>query len=233
VFSEGRAYGDLVSRRRLSFSVLVSVVCHAFAVAALWHFSLGNSQPEASGTLPSLSVTLSAGDDSVTAEASSVTSMMPENKLDMPATVLAVVEQGAPEAGDFGVKGAKDNAVATDTNTKTESIAKQLAAPHYYSAESLGRRPIPLYPITPKYPADVEGVAGRVTLALLINEKGAVDGFRVVFSEPPGVFEQESIIAFKKAKYAPGLIGGVPVKAQFVVDIRFDPGEDPKVGVSM
>ena len=65
---------------------------------------------------------------------------------------------------------------------------------------------------------------GRVVvLRLLISEKGAVDNVAVVRAEPRGIFEQAAIEAFSKARFAPGLAAGTPVKSQITVEVQFMP----------
>jgi TonB family protein len=117
----------------------------------------------------------------------------------------------------------------SETLSANESVhnqaASRVSSPYYYPAEWLDRRPVPLDTITPRYPLEIEGIAGKVRLLLLINENGGVDGYHILRSEPSGLFDEETIIAFAQARYAPGTKGGIPAKSQFVVEVEFSPDE--------
>ncbi len=91
----------------------------------------------------------------------------------------------------------------------------------------LSRSAIPLGVITPKYPDGVNGVSGRVKLLLNIDETGGVVGFRILSSNPMGVFDDAAVTAFASAKYSPGLLLGIPIKSEFVVEVSFDPIANP------
>lgn len=106
-----------------------------------------------------------------------------------------------------------------------------LLGPWYYTAKWLHRRPTPLHPILPQYPPAAGQIAGRVRLLLLINEQGGLDSYRVQEASPAGVFEEATLAAFTQARYAPGLITGYPVRSQLLVEVVFEPGEAPRVGM--
>lgn len=215
------AYGKGDSRRRLFFALLLSVACHAAAIAYIGYVSVGALSPGVKGSVVALSVRFSFGDKPASSSSENETGQPEVLVVRGPDTSLEQESQGkANSKGAFGA-------------VESGSAGVRTAPPRYYSAQWLGRRPIPLYAITPKYPSGIEGVSGKVSLLLLINENGGVDNVRVLRSEPPGVFDQESIIAFAKAKYAAGRIGKTSVRSRFVVEIKFDPGEEPKVGEMM
>jgi periplasmic protein TonB len=96
------------------------------------------------------------------------------------------------------------------------------AAPDYALGIRLDPGPRPLDDIEPEYP-DPHLREGTVVLRLLISETGHVDNVAVVRSEPIGVFEQAALDAFGKARFAPGLAAGTPVKSQITVEVRFVP----------
>jgi protein TonB len=96
------------------------------------------------------------------------------------------------------------------------------AAPDYALGIRLDPGPRPLDAIEPDYP-DPYLREGTVVLRLLISETGHVDNVAVVRSEPSGVFEQAALDAFGKARFAPGLAAGTPVKSQITVEVRFVP----------
>lgn len=103
--------------------------------------------------------------------------------------------------------------------------------PWYYAAHYLHRRPTPLKPIRPIYPPEAENLPGQVMLLLLINESGAVDTYRIIESQPPGIFDSTVTDAFIRERYAPGLITGYPVKSQLLVEVVFEPGSTPTTNV--
>ena len=96
------------------------------------------------------------------------------------------------------------------------------AAPEYALGVRLDPGPRPLDDIEPDYP-DPYLREGTVVLRLLISETGHVDDVAVVRSQPTGVFEQAALDAFGKARFAPGLAAGTPVKSQITVEVRFVP----------
>ena len=96
------------------------------------------------------------------------------------------------------------------------------AAPDYALGIRLDPGPRPLDDIEPDYP-DPHLREGTVVLRLLISETGHVDNVAVVRSQPSGVFEQAALDAFGKARFAPGLAAGTPVKSQITVEVRFVP----------
>jgi protein TonB len=97
------------------------------------------------------------------------------------------------------------------------------AAPDYALGAQLDPGPRPLDEIDPEYPDTVRLRSGAVVLRLLISETGHVDEVGVVRAEPPGVFEQAAIEAFAKARFAPGMAGGRPVKSQIRIEVEFMP----------
>lgn len=103
--------------------------------------------------------------------------------------------------------------------------------PWYYPARYLHRRPSPLKPIWPEYPPEAQTLSGQIVLLLMINEKGGVDSYRIVESQPPGVFDDAVINAFSRETYAPGLITGYQVKSQLLVEIIFEPGALPQTSI--
>jgi protein TonB len=105
--------------------------------------------------------------------------------------------------------------------------------PWYYPARYLHRRPSPLKPIWPDYPAEHEKIRGRVVILLLINEEGTVDQHKIESAEPPGVFEESVRKAFTGAVYAPALITGYKVKSQLLAEVFFEPGAPPKTSFSI
>ena len=117
--------------------------------------------------------------------------------------------------------GAADKAAAAAAMPSTAATALP-AAPEYALGIRLDPGPRPLDDIEPDYP-DPHLREGTVVLRLLISETGHVDDVAVVRSQPSGVFEQAALDAFGKARFAPGLAAGTPVKSQITVEVRFVP----------
>ena len=97
------------------------------------------------------------------------------------------------------------------------------AAPEYALGIRLDPGPRPLEDIEPEYPDPVHLREGIVVLRLLISDTGHVDDVAVVRAQPRGVFEQAAIDAFAKARFAPGMAAGTPVKSQITVEVQFVP----------
>lgn len=97
------------------------------------------------------------------------------------------------------------------------------AAPDYAPGIRLDPGPRPLDDIDPDYPDPVHLREGTVVLRLLISDTGHVDDVAVVRSQPRGVFEQAAVDAFAKARFAPGMAAGTPVKSQITVEVQFTP----------
>ena len=102
--------------------------------------------------------------------------------------------------------------------------ARALAdAPEYLPARLLSIGPRPLEDIEPKYPDGADLRTGRVVLRLLIGDTGLVDDVAVVRAHPPGLFDASALEAFSKARFSPGMAGGVAVKSQITVEVEFVP----------
>jgi protein TonB len=74
--------------------------------------------------------------------------------------------------------------------------------------------PKPLERTPPRFPprARAEGTTGRVTLSLLIGQRGEVIKVKVLSSSPPGVFDDAATEAVRQWRYQPALYRGRPVK---------------------
>ena len=108
-----------------------------------------------------------------------------------------------------------------DAATSTSSVLDP--AQDYALGANLDPGPRSLDEIDPDYPDPVKLRSGTVVLRLLISDTGHVDDVAVVRAEPLGVFEQAAIEAFSKARFSPGMAGGMPVKSQIRVEVEFMP----------
>lgn len=68
------------------------------------------------------------------------------------------------------------------------------------------------------------GLAGQVTLSLLIGADGAVERVKVVRAEPPGVFEDAARTAMEGCRFAPARYQGAAVRTWATKTIRFQLG---------
>jgi periplasmic protein TonB len=112
---------------------------------------------------------------------------------------------------------------ATDPAQPGVAAAPLPAAPEYALGIRLDPGPRPLADIEPDYPDEAHLREGTVVLRLLISDTGHVDDVAVVRAQPRGVFEQAAIDAFAKARFAPGMAAGTPVKSQITVEVQFVP----------
>ena len=94
----------------------------------------------------------------------------------------------------------------------------------YYLARELDVRPAPRSHIEPAYPNDafLRDVSGRVVVRLFISEAGAVDKVLILLAEPAGYFEEAVQQAFRAARFAPAMKNGRAVKAEVVLEVRYD-----------
>jgi TonB family protein len=90
-------------------------------------------------------------------------------------------------------------------------------------ASGLDRGPQPLDEIEPVFPAAAGPRGGTVTLRLVITEKGSVESITVVRASTPGLFDEAALTAFGKARFAPALRGGLPVRSEVIYDVDFAP----------
>jgi len=96
-------------------------------------------------------------------------------------------------------------------------------APDYLQGKLLTVGPRPLDDIEPRYPDGADLRTGKVVLRLLIGDTGHVDEVAVLRANPPGLFDAAAMEAFAKARFSPGLAGGVAVKSQMTVEVDFVP----------
>ena len=98
-----------------------------------------------------------------------------------------------------------------------------ISDPTYYPAGQLDVRPEALGEIKPVYPEAVENIAGEVILLLLIDETGAVKEVTVQEANPPGVFEESAINAFKNARFSPAFKNSEWVRSRVLIRVRYEP----------
>lgn len=138
-----------------------------------------------------------------------------------------------PAAGSSTGNGVKDSNAVPSPLPAFEPPQKQalppvvngmFVGPWYFSAQYLHRRPSPLRPIRPDYPALTDNEVHTIRLLMLISAAGTVDSYRVS-GEKDTPFAKTVIDAFTTVDYAPGLIANIPVKSQLLVEVIFHPGD--------
>jgi protein TonB len=90
-------------------------------------------------------------------------------------------------------------------------------------AAGLDRGPRPLDDVEPVFPAAAGARGGTVTLRLVISDRGEVESIVVVHAVPPGLFDDAALAAFGRARFAPGLRGGIPVRSEVMYEVEFAP----------
>jgi TonB family protein len=107
---------------------------------------------------------------------------------------------------------------------RNETKPQPEPADRYYLARELDLRPRPLKPVEPVYPNDafLKNIPGRVVVRLFISESGEVEKTLILHAEPPGYFERAVEQAFHAARFTPAMKHGLPVKAQVVLEVRYD-----------
>jgi protein TonB len=102
----------------------------------------------------------------------------------------------------------------------------------YHLPSELDARPQLRTSVDPPYPRVAPPDGGYLVLQLLISETGAVEKVNVAVADPEGFFEQTAIEAFAAARFVPGMRGGVAVKSQTWIELKFHPLAPPGVAAA-
>jgi protein TonB len=102
-----------------------------------------------------------------------------------------------------------------------------LATDRYYLSSEVDVRAEPIGETNLVYPQSAyqQRLPGKVTVSILISQRGSVDEVAVVKADPPGIFEQAALSAARELKFSPALRGGRAVKSKKLVEVEFDPYE--------
>jgi len=94
----------------------------------------------------------------------------------------------------------------------------------YYSARDVDVHPRALREIVPDYPpgADRQRLSGKVRLQLKLEADGRVSELEIVHADPPDVFNESAIKAFRDARFSPAQRNGRPVRAQVLIEVLYD-----------
>lgn len=123
--------------------------------------------------------------------------------------------------------------VTTDSQPQPESAPRPSQAlpsvpvmvdPTWYEARQLDVQPKAAAAITPRYPPDAQrqGIEGSVKLRLRIDEFGAVHEVEVEEGDPPGVFDESALEAFRKGRFIAARKDSRPVRAQILIRVRYE-----------
>jgi len=95
--------------------------------------------------------------------------------------------------------------------------------PTYYPARQLDVYPQPVAMIQPKCPepAIAQRLNGRVQLLVLIDEFGVVNEASVTEAQPPGMFDDAAVQAFRAARFVPAQKQGNHVKSRVLLRVNF------------
>jgi protein TonB len=83
---------------------------------------------------------------------------------------------------------------------------------------------LPIVQVPPPYPPDAlkRGIEGWVLVEFVIGAEGEVKSARVVQSEPPGIFDEAALLAARRFRFRPRMVGSVAVEVTGVQNrIRF------------
>lgn len=108
----------------------------------------------------------------------------------------------------------------------------RLPLDRYYASSDVDVRAEPLNDPPLVYPVRAYQMRarGKVTLRILINERGGVDDVTVVEAEPRGFsFEEAALEAVRALQFSPAMRYGLRVKSQKSLEVVFNPYESINV----
>lgn len=117
------------------------------------------------------------------------------------------------------------SAAAPETSTSLPSIEVPLIEdPTYYPALEVDLHPAALQLIQPFYPDEAASanITGSVVLELLLDESGKVQALSVEEANPPGIFEQSALDAFRNARFSPAQRQGRVVKSKMRIKVTYE-----------
>jgi protein TonB len=127
----------------------------------------------------------------------------------------------SPPAESFSVSQPDSAPAAAPVPVATITSSVDLT---YYSARDLDVHPRALREIVPDYPhdADRQRLSGKVRLQLKLEADGRISNIEVVSANPPGIFDESAIRAFRDARFAPAQKAGRPVRALVLIEVEYD-----------
>ena len=77
--------------------------------------------------------------------------------------------------------------------------------------------------------AYVSKLRGTVRARIYIDEEGRVVSVDIVEVKPHGgIFEEAALEALRQVRYSPALLAGQPVRTQKLIEVTFNPDEEPE-----
>lgn len=100
----------------------------------------------------------------------------------------------------------------------------------YYSAREVDVLPRAQRDIMPVFPQDAGRLqlSGKVVLQLKLEADGRVSAIEVISADPPGVFDEAALQAFRDARFEPGMKQGRPVRMVVRVPVEFSATGSPR-----
>lgn len=95
---------------------------------------------------------------------------------------------------------------------------------NWYEARQLDVQPKAVAKIEPTYPPEArrQGIEGSVKLKLRIDEFGVVREAEVEEGDPPGLFDESALGAFRQGRFLPARKDGRPVRALITIRVRYE-----------
>lgn len=93
----------------------------------------------------------------------------------------------------------------------------------WYQARNVDVHPKAIRRVEPDYPPEARrrNLDGTLKLMLKIDDLGRVQSAEVVEANPPGVFEEAALEAFRKARFHPAMKDGRPVRYEAYIRVDF------------
>ncbi|MGH7645267.1 MAG: energy transducer TonB [Gemmatimonadales bacterium] len=193
---------------RLTAAVAASLALHAAAALALAEAPLGS--PTGPGSIASRPLQARI----VTPPAPQSPSAEGSSPVVPPQTSIAAADKAAP---------AREASRPPAPPPEVSQPRGLRESPVYYLPSQLDARPRLRSRVDPAYPQVAPPDGGYVLLRLLISEEGRVERVLVVVADPEGFFEKPAADAFARARFSPGKLGGIAVKSQTWIEMKFHP----------
>ena len=103
-------------------------------------------------------------------------------------------------------------------------VAPPVVSKGFYDQGEVDRMPMAIFKMKPIYPYRARrlGIAGKVDVKFLVDEKGCVSNIKILKSTPPGVFEESVRKALASWRFSSGELDGRAVSTWVVTTIEFD-----------
>jgi TonB family protein len=144
-----------------------------------------------------------------------------------PAPPESALGEAASPASTLARERKEESGIAS---TRAQSGSSVPTGIRYYrnSEVDVQAEPIVQAPLVIPEQAYVSKLRGTVRAHVFIDEDGSVVSVRVVEARPVrGVFEDAAREALRQVRYKPALIAGQPVKSQKLIEVTFNPYEEP------